>query len=570
MDACIISTAQQARPKVIHMSEPVRAQVIRSWGRAGGEPVLLPLDQCVLGADSASRYVPVRDEPKEAIDALTPQPIGLGLEEVMVDYEGKLTPYHQTAEITLGLLERGLVPGRDVLVTPRIPSATKETAFHQLMALMSVIESNYQLSSAGSNGAIREVIVPMVETATELVDVRRRIQDVIELGHKEFGISRDPNAVQVIPLIEEVPELLGAGQMLGEYVQRARDAGYRIDRLRVMLGRSDSAMVYGLVPSVLAVKVAISDCCAMGREMGIDVMPIFGGGVLPFRGHVSLDNFERLVWEFAGVRTITVQSGLRYDCGSEAARQIAIRGREELSGGPPLSYSTKQRSEICSLIGIFTEPYLESFADLLPTVISVSEVIPRQRDRLARKSAVGYARAAAEPKKLATQIADGEISARLAATLPLKSVSLPRAISFTGALYTIGLPPEFIGTGRGLAAVEKRFGQDGISRLLQIYPGLRADLAKAGRYASLKTAARHLPNHLMAQVETDLKKVSHFLDVEVGPLSSNDKRYHVLLETVQPMLGQLSAADEESGDIADRDLITEWICRLGRLRGSLG
>ena len=30
MDTWIISTAQQARPKVIHISEPVRAQVIRS------------------------------------------------------------------------------------------------------------------------------------------------------------------------------------------------------------------------------------------------------------------------------------------------------------------------------------------------------------------------------------------------------------------------------------------------------------------------------------------------------------------------------------------------------------
>ena len=30
MEMCIISTAQQARPKVIHISEPVRAQVIRA------------------------------------------------------------------------------------------------------------------------------------------------------------------------------------------------------------------------------------------------------------------------------------------------------------------------------------------------------------------------------------------------------------------------------------------------------------------------------------------------------------------------------------------------------------
>lgn len=521
--------------------------------------------------DSASRYIPVRDEPKEAIEALTPQPIGLGLEEIMVDYEGKLTPYHQTAEITLGLLERGLVPGRDVLVTPRIPSATQETAFHQLMALMSVIESNFQLSLAGSDGAIREVIVPMVETAGELIDVRRRIQDVIELGHKEFGTSRDPDAVQVIPLIEEVPELLGAGRLLEEYIGRAAESGYGVDRLRVMLGRSDSAMVYGMVPSVLAVKVAISDCCAMGREKGIEVYPIYGGGVLPFRGHVSLDNFDRLVSDYAGVRTVTVQSGLRYDSDSEAARQVAIKAHEGLAGGPALAYNAQQRSEIAALIGIFTVPYLESFAELLPTVLAVSEVIPRQRDRLARKSAVGYARAAADPAKLAAEIDDAEISALVGAVATLKAANLPRAISFTGALYSIGLPPEFIGTGRGLAAVAERYGDEGISRLLQIYPGIRADMAKAGRYANLKTAAIHLPETLLEQLSGDMDEVSSRLDIEIGPVSADDQRYHVLLETVQPMLKQLTANEYEwASDAADRNLVTEWICRLGRLRGSLG
>ena len=521
--------------------------------------------------DSASRYVPVAGEPKEAIDALTPQPIGLGLDEVMVDYEGKLTPYHQTAEITLGLLERGLVPGRDVMVTPRVPSATKETAFHQLMALMSVIESNYQLSAAGSEGVIREVIVPMVETASELVDVRRRIQDVIDLGHKEFGISRDPNAVQVIPLIEEVPELLGAGRMLSEYVDRAVDSGYEVERLRVMLGRSDSAMVYGLVPAVLAVKIAISDCGAMGKEKGVEVLPIFGGGVLPFRGHVSLDNFDRLASDFAGIRTVTVQSGLRYDCGSEAARQVAIKAREELSGAPPLAFGAGQRQELTSFIGIFTRQYLDSFPLLLPTVISLSDMIPAQRDRLARKSAVGYARAAAEPQKLAVEIGDREVAGEIAALPPLEAANLPRAISFTGALYSIGLPPEFIGTGRGLAAVKARYGAEGVNRLLQFYPGMRADLAKAARYANLETAVQHLPEELGEQLSHDFDEVSNQLGIEIGPSSADERRYHVLLETVQPMLRQLTTGGAEWADeAADRDLVQEWICRLGRLRGSLG
>lgn len=533
--------------------------------------IFIPATMMTQHPDSASRYVSVRDEPKEAIDGLTQQPIGLGLEEIMVDYEGKLTPYHQTAEIALGLLERGIVAGRDVLVTPRVPSASKETVFHQLMALMSVIESNYQLQSAASNGAIREVVVPMVETASELIDVRRRIQDVIELGHKEFGISRDPNAVQLIPLVEEVPELLGAGEFLSEYIEAAGGAGFTISNLRIMLGRSDSAMVYGMVPSVLAVKVAISDCFDMGKRHGVGIFPVLGGGVLPFRGHVSLDNFERLVSDFAGIRTVTVQSGLRYDCGSEAAQQMAIKAREGLSGVPPLSYSQDQRAELTAIIGIFTRHYLESFADLLPTVSSLSELIPRQRDRLARKSAVGYARAAAEPAKLAAGISDSEVAKMVSAIPATGATSLPRAISFTGALYTMGLPPEFLGTGRGLEEVASAYGEAGLSRLLQLYPGLRADMAKAARYTSFETASLHLSEKLKAQVAADLEGVSRHLGIDIGPFSTEDRRYHVLLETVQPMLRQfIKSGGEEGGEIVDRDLVTEWIGRLGRLRGSLG
>ncbi|MHB8857885.1 MAG: phosphoenolpyruvate carboxylase [Thermoleophilia bacterium] len=535
------------------------------------EPLFIPATMMTQHPDSASRYVSVRDEPLEAIDALTAMPIGLGLEEVMVDYEGKLTPYHQTAEIALGLRERGLVPGRDVLVTPRIPSATKETVFHQLMALMSVIESNYQLGSSEGDGRIREVIVPMVETASELVDVRRRVQDVVELGHKEFGISRDPNSIQVVPLIEEVPELLSAGRFLAEYIRQVAAAGYEIPYLRVMLGRSDSAMVYGMVPSVLAVKTAISDLFAMGKDFGIAVYPILGGGVLPFRGHVSLENFTQLTADFAGIRTVTVQSGLRYDSGSEAARQVAIKAAEELPGVPPLEYGAAERDELTGLIGLFTRPYLESFNELLPSVIALSELMPRQRDRLARKSAVGYARAAAQPQKLAAEIPSGEISDAVAAIVPATARNLPRAISFTGALYSIGLPPEFIGTGRGLAELARRRGDEGLKRLLQLYPGLKADMAQAARYANLDAAAAYLPGHLAAQLAVDFEEVSSRLGIEIGPASADDRRYHVLLETVQPMLKELVANEEEwGGESADRDLVTEWICRLGRLRGSLG
>lgn len=488
----------------------------------------------------------------------------------MVDYEGKLTPYHQTAEIALGLQERGIVPGKDVWVTPRIPSAGKETVFHQLMALMSVIESNFQLSERGSEGAISEVVVPMVSTAAELIDVRRRIEDVIELGHKEFGIPRNPDAVRVIPLIEEVPELLGAGGMMAEYVGKAAQSGYSTDGLRVMLGRSDSAMVYGLVSSVIAVKVAISDCYRAAEAGGFEVHPIFGGGALPFRGHVNLGNLEHINEDFAGIRTITVQSGLRYDCGSEEARQVALRARELLPGKEPLKYDDADRDRLTDILAIFTAHYLESFGRLLSTVIALSDLLPRQRDRLARKSAVGYARDAAQPQKLAELIADTDLAERVASMGQQPASGLPRAISYTGALYSIGLPPEFIATGRGLAEVARTYGDEGLQWLLGIYSGLGDDMARAARYANLGTAAAHLDPVLKGQVEDDFRAVAEYLGVEAGPVTADDRRYHLLLETLQPMLKQLMPGGEWGREAADRDLVAEWIGRLGRLRGSLG
>lgn len=532
---------------------------------------MIPATMMTQHPDSASRYVSVRDEPQEAIEALTPQPIGLGIQEVMIDYEGKLTPYHQTAEITLGLMERGLVPGSDVLVTPRIPNASRETAFHQLMALMSVIESNFQLQQAGSAGGIREVIVPMVATSEELVEVRRRLEDVIELGHKEFGMDRDPNAVQLIPLIEEVPELLAAGELVSGYIRLAREQGYVVDDLRVMFGRSDSAMVYGMVPSVLAVKIAIADCSAACEGAGIRAYPIFGGGALPFRGHVTLANLDGLAADFAGIRTITVQSGIRYDYGKGTTMQLSTAAIESLADGKAPELDEAGRRELLDLVGVFTCPYLTSFPRLIPVVTALADIMPRQRDRLARKSAVGYARDAAQPAKLASMMPDRDIAARVGAIEVGRDHDLPRAISFTGTLYSIGLPPEFIGTGRGLMELAASGGDSAVERFLELYPGLRRDLEWAARYVNIEAAAGHLPESLVDEIRQDLGAVKEFLGIEPGPVTPDDRRYHMLLETLQPMLRQLTTGGAAwPGEAADIDLASDWISRLGRLRGSLG
>lgn len=522
--------------------------------------------------DSASRYVPIQEEPEEAVRALLPPPEGLGADEVMVDFEGKLTPYHQPSQIVMGLLERGLVPGRDVFVTPRIPSAGKETVFRQLMALMSLVETNVQAAERGATQAVREVIVPMCETPQELLADRRRVASVIELAHKEFGLPNDPDLIRLIPLVEGVPELLNIDKLFGGYLSATGLKG----PFRYLLGRSDPALSYGLVPAVLAGKVAMAKAEAVGETFGVEMAPIFGAGALPFRGHVTVANLEGVVRTFPGLRTLILQSALRYDHGEDAARKVAAFARERLAQPPgaterPPRYSPAELAEIYNFIAIFTRHYLETFAEIIGPVCRLSDIMPKQRDRLARFSPVGYARDMARPDKLAEMIPDPDLADELRHVDTRLNAPLPRAITFTASLYTIGLPPEFIGTGRGLTEVRDRYGEDGLAALERYYPTLRTDLAFAGRFLHLEAAQSFFPRDAAAALTWDVRGVRETLGLSLGPESPEDEFYLTLVETTKPILKHyLGLGRELLADADEARLVTDWIIRMGKMRGSLG
>ena len=93
--------------------------------------------------DSASRRVTVSEEPDEAVDCCRRD--GLGCDEYLVDYMGKLTPYHQIGIIVKKMIEEtDLVPGEDVYITPRMVSSFREEPFRQLMTTLAVVEGIYE------------------------------------------------------------------------------------------------------------------------------------------------------------------------------------------------------------------------------------------------------------------------------------------------------------------------------------------------------------------------------------------------------------------------------------------
>lgn len=534
----------------------------------------IPVTMMTQHPDNAYDYISIQEEPKEALAALRPRTQnGLGIQEIMIDFEGKLTPYHQTSQITLGLIDQGLVPGRDVFVTPRIPNDRKETLFRQLMSVMSLVETNIQAAEKTDIQAISQAVVPMIESGEEIFRIEERIDSVIEMGNKNYQTNYAPGSIRVIPLVESVPALVNIDRIIDEYVSACRLHKKNCDHMRLMFARSDSGMSYGMVPSLLAVLVAISRAYAYGEQEGLTIDPILGGGSLPFRGHVTEENLQTFCDTFAGVRTVTIQSGLRYDQGPSSVHAVCAYLEKEIPKRKPRHFNKEEVTFMLECMGIFSKYYLQTFVHLMPSLDRITPFIPKNRDRLATtKSGVSYSREMVDVEQMASMVEDPDLKAAIRSIDTKLTCAIPRAISFTASLYTIGMPPELLGTGRGLDEVHKRYGPSGIDRLVTICPQLASDIEVSLRYVNLEASKGLVPESVRRDYAQDLGLVNRWMGTTNQEKDPNLNMYHALLTSSMPILGHLLDASKNMGldEQEERIALEGRIRKMGHIRGSLG
>ncbi len=514
----------------------------------------------------ATKSVRVQEEPEEAVECLTKY----DAEEYMIDFEGKLTPYLQPIQVLMELHEAGVEVGEDKFVIVRVPSASKENVLRQIQALLGVMEANSELLKEDPDArGIFEVVHPMTSSPEELLDTADRISYARRFASRELDIPLSAGHLRIIPLIEEVPELLTIRSILKGYINGMRDIGMDVSYLRVFIGRSDPALSYGHVPAVLACKYAIFQVYELADELGIPMAPILGGGCLPFRGHIKPGAEDDFTEEYAGAATYTIQSGFRYDHDEDEVIR-SIRRINDLAANEPIELSDDEVEYLILATGIFVKHYLSVFYRCIGTLNIISDLIPNTRDRLARKGPVGYARDIPEPDKvgkLCKQVNDDvgrELYRELRRMRVEKLPELPRAIKFTGACYTVGMPPELIGTGRGLAEVEERLGEDALDAVIsRLYPMLREDLQFAVQHTFLETAGSVLPTSGVSMVNADLEYCVEYLDLE----PPSDFEYQNLVHTLEPYLRYVVA---EGGVEEVNPFVRDLLLEMGRMRGSLG
>ncbi|MGM0770583.1 MAG: phosphoenolpyruvate carboxylase [Halobacteriota archaeon] len=522
--------------------------------------IKFPKVMCTQHPDSVSKYISTQEEIVEAVEAVTKY----GCDEYMPDYEGKTTPYHQNGQIVSKFIEEtDLVPGKDIFITPRLPSAVQENSFRQLMVMMSVAEANYITHEQSGSQAITEVVHPMTSTIQEIIESQQHMENVNELAKKEFNFEME--TPRIIPLIEEVPGLLNAKEIIENTILAYQEQlNETPEKYRVFMGKSDSALTFGHVASTLSCKYAISNLHELEASIDTQIGIIFGAGALPFRGHMTLENADNFFNEYRGIDTVTLQSALRFDHEKGDAEEFVRRAKDELSKSPD-KLSDDEKEELFNIIGIFGTRYNKAIQQFSSTINCISDFLPQQRDRLMRGGGTGYARDTPDVTSV-SHLCRSDIGKELEASIPRESMNLPRAIKFTGALYSIGIPPEIIGTGSAIAEVREKFGEDVCERLFTKYfPSLRSDLRFAFEYLDINTASRFLSDTLHESIRKEVDILRDIFDIE----TQCEPSYRMLLEMVRP---DLLCATDTCG-IMDEDLLQltrSTLVKMGRMRKSLG
>lgn len=434
----------------------------------------------------------------------------LGIEEYKWDWEGKL--------VDESIMERLLQKyynyfkanpiGKNKFLTFRLPNPKAETEFRLARAFMGIISAASLSKQVGLHTPpLFEVILPMTESSEEMIAVQEAFKEITELKHQLYRFDTNPvKELEIIPLFEQVMTIINSDRIVKEFIEMSKVKFKKTPKyMRPYVARSDPSLNSGLVPTVLAIKIALSRYKKLERELGIPMYPIIGSASLPFRGGLTPETVDRFIEEYKGIRTALIQSAFRYDYGFEQVERAIEKLNKELKLYEAREISVKEEKEIMEILPFFEESYKGVIEELAPIINKVASGFAPRRERVQHIGLFGYSRG-------------------------IGKVKLPRAITFTGALYSIGVPPEIIGTGRGIESAQK---QGKMELVEKYYINLKDDLKRAGSYLNKKLLSKMAKAYpAFKDVEKDVELIEKYLGGELGPNTQKGREYLRLTEEI--------------------------------------
>jgi phosphoenolpyruvate carboxylase len=459
----------------------------------------------------------------------------LGIDEYMWDWEGKLVDESVTERLlaqNYDYFQKNPL-GEERFLTYRLPNPFVETEFRLGRAFLGLISADSLAKKTNlPTPPLFEAILPMCENAKSLIDIQEAFREMAGLKHWLFNTQRGSlHHLEPIPLFEQVEVITNSDQILAEYVKMHEEKfGYQPKQIRLMVARSDPSLNAGHLANLLAIKIALSRFEKFSQTKGVQLYPIIGCGSLPFRGGLTPNNVSKFVAEYSGIKTVMIQSAFRYDFPKDQV-VAAIRELNELlpqNDADVLDDATEQ--DLLRIMQIFKKHYQNSIATVAELVSRIAPSVPKRRERVQHVGLFGYSRG-------------------------VGGVSLPRAIKYTASMYSVGLPPELIGTGRGLQEI-KELGL--LDNLRRYYLNFQDDYQRLGGFLNKANLAKLAEqNTAWEQVQADVEELENVLGFDLRPRTDEEIEHQEISTQVLEKL-------EKGEDISN--LITQG----GILRKSLG
>jgi phosphoenolpyruvate carboxylase len=480
----------------------------------------------------------------------------LGCDEVMWDSEGKDVDTNVIRKLLSAYpaFFQKHVMGEDIFMTYRVPNPQIEVAERKIVTqtlqtipLSSDVASVFYKKKATP---VFEVILPFTTSGKELTWLNNYYEKGIA-GSGKLRLSDSmtvrkwvgdfkPDRIKIIPLVEDMEHLLLIDSLVKEYIEAVPTT-----ELRVFIARSDPALNYGLIPAVLLAKIALSKLDALHRATGVELYPMIGVGSMPFRGHLSPSNVENFLREYKGLSTVTVQSAFRYDYPLAQVKRAVSELNSQLPNGIPDEVDPELEKLLRTAMYKLISAYQSRIEELAPFINSVAQYVPRRRARKLHIGLFGYSR-------------------------NVKGKTMPRAIPFAAAFYSLGIPPEFIGASALGELTDHEW-----DALESVYVNMRKDFKSVGSLVSWQTINMLMEEHPKAakvagmgkqnlkdslgKLISDLSAVEEYFSIKLGPRGSSTKKHENFTNNFL-----ISYMQKEESDARDS------FNQAARLRHSLG
>ncbi len=440
-----------------------------------------------------------------------------GTQEVMWDAEGKDVDTHVIRKLLSRYTEffKKRQIGKDIYVTYRLPNPRIEGADRKVFAeTLESIPNNFDVAEKFYGKDVTpvfEVILPFTTESIELIGVAKYYEKVVagkqdvklwdELYVRDLVGEIAPKSVEVIPLIEDKDSLMKADEIVGGYVKAIRPSF-----IRVFIARSDPAMNYGMISAVLSAKVALSKLSKLSGKLNVKVYPIIGVGSLPFRGNMNPENYRNVMEEYKGVYTFTIQSAYKYDYPLDQVQKSI----EDINNSPisdPIELTEEEEMSLKRVADSFTLSYQSVIEPLAGVINHVASMMPRRRARKLHIGLFGYSRSTGK-------------------------VTLPRAISFTGSLYSVGIPPEII----GMSSLSSAKDSD-LENVFSNYKFMKEDVRRASKFFNWESLdvlkdVLGINSEVLGKIRKDAEYVENNLGIKVGEDSGYTFKKHRLLSSM--------------------------------------